>query len=493
MCHGRTSAPSGADRGDEMTLSCFSSPRSLLDASRALSARPGRLRHGHLGVHARRSGAGHRLGPRCHRRHGRPAHLGVRAGDGHRRAADGRARPQPARTLQPARLRAAVRGGPRGGRQRLRLPGAVRDPDGGGARERRVPRRGADDGRHTGAARPQGPGARRAAVGHDGGHRRRRSGGGAARHPARLAGHVLGRGRAVPARGRRHPQGDPGACGGGRRDRCAAAGTGAAAPPTAAAGHAARRAGERGDVRELHLPRARGDRRRRAGRAVGLRRPGAVRRRFLRRGGRRRAPGGPAARPGARGRRPAAARRLAGAGAAGPPAGRAARPGVHAGRAVLRAGRHPDHPGPLRGRRGPDHGRFLRDGGAQRGRRRGSPRRRDRPHRHAGRHRPAVGERGAGRRRPGRRGPRARRTGGRLRSAVRQGAVSALRHCSSRDRHGRPEPVTGRGARSGLSGTTSTPHGRAPRGPRRFKSCPLRCAERLTKMDGGIACRSPTG
>lgn len=68
---------------------------------------------------------------------------------------------------------------------------------------------------------------------------------------------------------------------------------------------------------QLHLPRPRGDRHRRAGRVVDLRGAGALRRGFLRRGHRRRPAVRPASRSGHRGRWSVAAHRLAGPGDAG--------------------------------------------------------------------------------------------------------------------------------------------------------------------------------
>ena len=175
-----------------------------LDAFPALPACPGRLRHGHLGVHARRPSAGHRLRPRCHSRGSGHAHLGLRGRNGRRCPSHGRIHPQLARTIQPARIRRPVRDRPRRRRLHLELHPPVRDPGVRRDRERGVPRRGSDDCRHARPARQEGTRARRAAGRHDCGHDRRSPRRITARHTAGLASHVLGRRRALPARSARH-------------------------------------------------------------------------------------------------------------------------------------------------------------------------------------------------------------------------------------------------------------------------------------------------
>ncbi|KDN87052.1 hypothetical protein KCH_11370 [Kitasatospora cheerisanensis KCTC 2395] len=126
------------------------------DASRSVPARPGRVRHGHLGVHAVRPAAGPRRRPGRAGRHGRPADLGVRGRHGRRGATDGGAGPPVAAPVGPAGVPPPVRGGPRGGRHDRLVPPAVRLPGGGGIRQCRVPGAGGDGRGGAGRAGPAG-------------------------------------------------------------------------------------------------------------------------------------------------------------------------------------------------------------------------------------------------------------------------------------------------------------------------------------------------
>ncbi len=118
-------------------------------------------------------------------------------------------RPHVAQALQPSGVRPRLRGGSRRRRHHNRLPGAVHDPGRRRARERGFLAVALTTAAALVPPDKKGRALAVLAVGHDGGHGRRCPRRIGTRRVARLAGHLLGRRRPLPARRHRHARRAP--------------------------------------------------------------------------------------------------------------------------------------------------------------------------------------------------------------------------------------------------------------------------------------------